>query len=103
MSIAEDDQFLVRSEHAAARDQLNILLAREPENTGALMRVIDEHIATRESAEALQRARQLLMLAPANLDAQFYFAKAAYAGGNFSQAAALIEQLMATSANDSPT
>ena len=41
------------------------------------------------------------MLAPADLDVQLYLAKAEYAGGNFLQAAALIEQLMATSANDS--
>lgn len=45
MGIAEADQFLVRSEHATARDQLNILLAREPEDTDALVRVIDVHIA----------------------------------------------------------
>ncbi len=96
------DQFLVRNKHVAARDQLNLLLASEPKNTPALMRVIDVHIALRESVEALQRARELLMLAPANLDAQFYLAKAEYAGGNFSQSAALIEQLLATAATDSP-
>ena len=41
------------------------------------------------------------MLAQADLVVQFYLAKAEYVRGNFLQAAALIEQLMATSANDS--
>lgn len=101
MGIAEADQFLARGEYAAARDRLNILLAHEPENSDALMRAIDVHIAMGESTQALQRARQLLMLAPANLAAQFYLAKAEYTDGHFLQAVALIEQLIATSANDS--
>jgi|GEM_PF-2351653 len=45
MSTEEADRFLVHSGHAAARDQLNILLARVPEDTDALVRVIDVHIA----------------------------------------------------------
>ena len=101
MGIAEADQFLARGEYVAARDRLNILLAHEPESSDTLMRAIDVHIAMGESTQALQRARQLLMLAPANLAAQFYLAKAEYTDGHFLQAVALIEQLIATSANDS--
>ncbi len=65
MSIAEVDQLLARGENVVARDRLNILLAHEPENSDALMRAIDVHIAMGESTEALQRARQLLSVAPA--------------------------------------
>ena len=63
--------------------------------------LIDQYIARGDYADALKLARETRALDPANLDAVFYLTKAEFASGNLARATELVEQLAATSANNS--
>jgi protein O-GlcNAc transferase len=63
---------------------------------------IDRCIARGDYVAALKLAREMHALQSANLDAVFYLAKAKSASGNLVRASELVEQLVATSANNSP-
>ncbi len=99
------DSLLARGDLKQARATLEQQLDRQPDDRATLMRLIDVLSAQRETNLAVRRAEQLLALAPADADARFYLAKAAFArggAGDIARAAALIAGLQATPAVTSP-
>jgi protein O-GlcNAc transferase len=63
---------------------------------------IDQLIASGDHAKALALARAVSAQHPENLDAVFYLAKAEFSIGNLEIAHKIVEQLLSTSASESP-
>lgn len=95
------EQLLARGAVSEAAVALENLLRAEPKNRHALMRAVDVQGALRDHARALTHADALLALDPADLDAHFYVAKAAFSAGDVTRAAALVASLATTPASRS--